>query len=128
MRTLLAVVMASDAALFFFAGLLHAGVRLGEFHEPQIIPATIVEAICGLFLAWGAVAVLANWASQWRFALIANMVALGGVVLGMASLAAGKGPRTATNDLHHRIMLALTAASVIILLLTRNNTGRGRTF
>jgi hypothetical protein len=120
MRILLAVVMISNAALFFFASLLHVGIVVGRLHEPQIIPATVVEVICGIFLACGTMAVLANWARQWRCALIGNLVALGGVVLGMASLAAGKGPRTASNDLYHRLMLALIVAGVVILFLIRN--------
>jgi hypothetical protein len=120
MRILLAVVMISNAALFFFASLLHAGIIVGRLHEPQIIPATVVEAICGTFLARGALAVLHHWASERRVALIGNLVALGGVLLGMASLAAGKGPRTANNDLYHRLMLILIAASVVILFLVRN--------
>jgi hypothetical protein len=121
MRILLAVVMILNAALFFFCALQHAGIALGRFHEPRIIPATIVEVICGIFLAWGALALFNHWASQWRFALIGNLIALGGVLLGMAALAAGKGPRTASNDLHHRLMLLLIAASVIILFLMRNS-------
>jgi hypothetical protein len=120
MRILLAVVMISNAVVFFFAAVLHAGIALGPLHEPRIIPATIVEVICGISLAWGGLAVLNHWDSQWRFALIGNLVALGGVVLGMAALAAGKGPRTASNDLYHRSMLVLIAASVVILLLMRN--------
>ena len=122
MRILLAVVMISNAAFFLFAALLHAGIALGRLHEPQIIPATIVEVICGIFLAWGAFAVFGDWAGQWRVALIGNLVALGGVMLGMASLEAGKGPRTASNDLYHRLMLMLIAASVVILFLIRNSS------
>lgn len=121
MRILLAVVMISNTALFFFCALLHAGVAVGRFHEPQIIPATIVEVICGIFLAWGALAVFDQWASQWRFALIGSLVAFGGVVLGMAALVAGRGPRTASNDLYHRLMLVLIVASVVILFWMRNS-------
>jgi hypothetical protein len=121
MRTLLAVVMISNAAFFFFCALLHAGIGLGRFHEPRIIPATIVEVICGIFLAWGALAVIDHWPRQWRFALIGNLVALSGVLLGMAALAAGKGPRTASNDLHHRLMLVLIVAGIVILFLMRNS-------
>ncbi len=122
MRKLLDVVMISNTALFFFAALLHAGAALGRLREPQIIPATVVEVICGIFLARGALAVLNHWASEWRVALIGNLVALGGVALGMASLAAGKGPRTASNDLYHRLMLILIAASIVLLFLIRNNS------
>jgi hypothetical protein len=121
MRILLAVVMISNAVVFFLAAVLHAGIALGALHEPRIIPATIVEVICGISLAWGVLAVLNHRASQWRFALIGNLVALGGVLLGMAALAAGKGPRTASNDLYHRSMLVLITASVVTLLLMRNS-------
>jgi hypothetical protein len=121
MRILLAVVMISNSAFFFCCALLHAGIGLGGLHEPRIIPATIVEVICGIFLASGALAVIDHWPRQWRFALIGNLVALGGVLLGMAALAAGKGPRTASNDQHHRLMLILIVAGVVILFLMRNS-------
>jgi hypothetical protein len=43
-----------------------------------------------------------------------------GVLLGIAALAAGRGPRTASNDLYHRIMLALIAAGLLILFFGRS--------
>jgi hypothetical protein len=39
---------------------------------------------------------------------------LRGVVLGIAALAAGAGPRRASNDLYHRIMLILIGAVVLM--------------
>jgi len=45
---------------------------------------------------------------------------LGGVSLGIAALAAGAGPRTASNDLHHRVMLILIGAVVLILFFGRS--------
>src|SRR2546426_2897252 len=115
-RTLLGSVMAANAALFSFGALQHAGVAAGPFHEPRIIPATIVEGLCALSLAWGAAAVFGARIRAWRAALIANLMALGGVALGIAALAAGAGPRTASNDLYHRIMLGLIAVGVLIFL------------
>jgi hypothetical protein len=56
----------------------------------------------------------------WRNALITNLVALGGVLLGIAALAAGAGPRTASNDLYHRIMLVLIAASLVVVFYGRS--------
>jgi hypothetical protein len=38
----------------------------------------------------------------------------------MAALAAGRGPRTASNDLYHRIMLVLIGASLLILFFARS--------
>jgi hypothetical protein len=62
---------------------------------------------------------------QWRVALITNFVALGGVLLGIAALAAGAGPRTASNDLYHHIMLILIGAVVLILFFGRSRINQG---
>lgn len=124
MRTFLGCVMISNAALFFFGALQHAGIAIGRFHEPRIVPATIVESVCGLSLLWGATVVFGHSPGAWRTALIANLVPLGGVLLGMAALAAGRGPRTASNDLYHHIMLALIGASLLILFFARSAPNR----
>jgi hypothetical protein len=49
-----------------------------------------------------------------------------GVLLGIAALAAGRGPRTASNDLYHRIMLALIGAGLLILFFGRSAFMRSR--
>jgi hypothetical protein len=122
MKTLAGLLMFANAALFFFGALEHSGMALGPFHEPRIIPAAIVESFCGLCLSWGAAALVRN--SGWRVALIANFVALGGVLLGIISLAVGAGPRTASNDLYHRSMLLLIGASVVALFYGRSRVNR----
>jgi len=124
MRILLGCVMISNALLFFFGAVQHAGVSIGYFHEPRIIPAAIVESLCGLSLVWGVTAVFGHSPVEWRTAIIANLVPLGGVLLGMAALAAGRGPRTASNDLYHHIMLALIGASLLILFFARSALNR----
>ena len=124
MRILLGCVMISNAALFFFGALQHAGIAIGRFHEPRIVPATIVESMCGLSLLWAVTAVFGHSPVALRTALIANLVPLGGVLLGMAALAAGRGPRTASNDLYHHIMLALIGASLLILFFARSALNR----
>jgi hypothetical protein len=117
MKILLAFLMIANAALFFFGAIQHVGVTIGRFHEPHIIPAAIVETICGISLTVGAVIVLGRPVLSWTAPLVANLIPLGGVLLGMAALAAGRGPRTASNDLYHHIMLGLIAASLVVLLL-----------
>ena len=122
MKKLIAWVMLANAALFFFGALQHAGIAVGPFHEPYIIPATIVEAICGLALLFGAAALFRNWKKSWGIALTGNLVALAGVALGMVALALGAGPRTASNDLYHRIMLVLIAAATGALVFQRSRS------
>ena len=126
MRVVLAIVMFSNAGLFFFGALQHAGIAVGAFHEPYILPAAIVESICGVALAAGGTAVLTGW-HPLAMALMGNLVPFAGVMLGKAALAAGRGPRTASNDLYHNLMLALIAAAAILLLFAwpklRQNRG-----
>ncbi len=121
MKTLAGWLMIANAVLFFFGAIQHLGVAIGPFHEPRITPASIVETLCGLSLLWGSVALFHN-SNALRVAVITNVAALSGVLLGMAALAVGAGPRTASNDLYHRIMLLLIAASILFLFLGRQST------
>ncbi|MGA8028556.1 MAG: hypothetical protein WB992_15540 [Bryobacteraceae bacterium] len=116
-KQLLTISMLGNAALFVFGAVQHAGLVIGPFHEPHIVPAAIVESICALALVIGAVFVLNGSPKSWLAALIGNLVPIAGVAIGMVALAAGRGPRTASNDLYHRIMLTLAIASLVILVL-----------
>ena len=124
MRILLGCVMISNALLFFFGAVQHAGVNMGYFHEPRIIPAAIVESLCGLSLVWGIAAVFGHSPVEWRTAIIANLIPLGGVLLGMAALAAGRGPRTASNDMYHHIMLVLIVTALLLISVARSALNR----
>ncbi|HSU58755.1 MAG TPA: hypothetical protein VLI55_05530 [Bryobacteraceae bacterium] len=117
MKQLLATLMLINAVLLILGAVQHAGIALGPFRQPPILPATIVESICALALIWGAAAVLSGSPKAWLSALIGNLVAIAGVTLGIVALALRAGPRTASNDLSHRIMLVLAAASLVILFL-----------
>jgi hypothetical protein len=117
MKTILGIIMLANAALFFFGAVQHVGIELGPFHEPRIIPAAIVETICGIALIWGGVIVLGRPVLGWSAPLIGNLIALAGVCLGMIALAAGRGPRTASNDLYHHMMLTLIGVSLLLLVL-----------
>ena len=126
MRQMLTVLMLGNAALFVFGALQHAGVVIGPLREPVIIPASIVELLCAVALIWGVVAACTRSPKAWRATLIGNVVAIAGVAIGMVALAAGAGPRTVSNDLYHRIMLALAAASLVILLVPAGRTALKR--
>src|SRR5579864_9203858 len=107
MRQMVVALMLANAALFLFGAVEHAGISIGLLREPLILPAAIVETLCALCLIAGGVAVWMGARRAWAMALAGNLVAITGVIIGMVALAMGAGPRTASNDLHHRIMLAL---------------------
>jgi hypothetical protein len=119
--TAVGVLSAIYAATFFVGALLHLGLRVplgfAVLAEPRILPATIVEGLCGLALAVAAFAVLARKGWARTAAIAAHAFALGGVLLGTAALAAGAGPSTDLNTVYHRVMLVALAA-VLALLLT----------
>ena len=119
MKNLAGWLMAVNATIFFFGAVQHAAVTIGPFHEPRILAAAIVETVCGVSLLYGAVALFRNWKRSWGTAVIANSISLSGVLLGIAALAVGAGPRTASNDLYHRMMLVLIAAAYVILFWQR---------
>ena len=119
MKALIGSLMLANVALFFFGAAQHAGYSFGSFHEPVIIPAAIVESLCGVALLWGALALLCKWKKSWGAALTGNLIALAGVLLGIVSLAVGAGPRTASNDLYHRLMLILIAVATVALFFQR---------
>ena len=123
MPRLLAVVMLANAALFAFGALQHSGVAIGPLREPTIIPAAIVETLCALALMWGAGAVLRGSPRARSAALTGNLAAIMGVAIGMTALALSAGPRTASNDIYHVVMMLLAAASLGILVI-RGNAAR----
>ena len=113
------------ASTFFVGALLHLGWRIPlgftVLAEPRIIPATIVEGLCGLSLTVAAIAVFTSVSWAWTAAFAAHSFSLGGVLLGMGALAVGAGPSTELNAIYHRVMLV---ALVAVLALLLSPTGR----
>ena|SRR5712691_7031567 len=66
MKTVAGLLMVANAGLFLFGAVQHAGVAVGSFHEPVIIPAAIVETLSGLCLLWGATALFRGSRARWR--------------------------------------------------------------
>jgi hypothetical protein len=114
--TVITVLMVGEAVTFLLAALLHLGIPLG-FSEPRIIPAAIVEGLCGLLLAVSAYAVVARMTWAWGAALAANLFAVAGVLLGITALALGAGPSTEANTIYHRVILGVLVV-VLVLLVT----------
>jgi hypothetical protein len=119
------------AATFFFGALLHLGVRIplgfAVLAEPTILPATIVESLCGLALLISAFAVLTRMSFAWTAAFAAHAFALGGVMLGIVALAVGGGPSTDLNTIYHRVMLVALVAVLALLLTPTGRAALSRT-
>jgi hypothetical protein len=118
--TAIGILSAVYAATFFFGALLHLGVTIplgfAVVEEPVILPATIVEGLCGVALAVAAFAVLTRRELAWPIALAAHAFALGGVLLGITALALGAGPSTELNSVYHRVMVVALVALLALLL------------
>jgi hypothetical protein len=121
MKIAVGILSAVYAGTFFCGALLHLGVRIplgaALLGEPTILPAAIVESLCGLALLFGALAMFARWNRAWTAVFAAHAFALGGVLLGVTALALGAGPSTDLNTMYHRVMLVGLVA-VLTLLLT----------
>jgi hypothetical protein len=125
-RIVLGLLMALNSGLLVFGAIQHAGVEIGRFHEPVIVPAAIVESVCALSLLWALWAVFRGSPPFWRIVLTGNLIALAGVLLGIVALAAGRGPRTASNDNLHVAMLTLICLSLVALLVARSFPSFGK--
>jgi hypothetical protein len=123
--TTIGILSALYAATFLLGALLHLGIRIplgfAMVEEPVIIPATIVEGLCGTALAIAAITVLVRRNGAWTVATAAHAFALGGVLLGITALAVGAGPSTDLNTVYHRVMVV---ALVAVLALLFSPVGR----
>jgi len=123
--TVITVLMVAEAVTFLLAALLHLGIPLG-LSEPRIIPAAIVEGVCGLFLAVSTYAVVAHTTWAWGAALAANLFAVAGVLLGITALALGAGPSTETNTIYHRVILGVLIVVLVLLATPAARAALGR--
>ena len=125
--TVISVLIVLEIITFLLAALLHVGVQfpLG-FSEPQIIPAAIVEGLCGLFLAVSAYAVFAHRAWVWVAAIAAHVFAVAGVLLGITALALGAGPSTEANTIYHRVILVVLVVVLALLATPGARAALGR--
>ncbi len=81
------VLVVLEALTFFIAAVPHLGVpiQMGAvaLAEPRIIPATIVETLCGLALALSAFAIFTRRHWAWTASTAGHAFAFAGVLLGI---------------------------------------------
>ena len=123
-RPLLGVFVLLEALGFLLGALLHAGVEIpigGGMYLEHVVPATIVESVCSLVLAVGAVALITRKRRAWEATLTAHVIAIAGTILGIVAITAGRGEHNLPNDIFHRVVLV---AMVAVLVLLWTPTGR----
>lgn len=123
------ILAALYAVTFLVGAVLHLGVRiplgLAVLEEPVIIPATIVEGLCGLALGVGSYSVFAGRTWAWTATMGAHAFALAGVLLGTVALAAGRGPSTVLNTTYHRVMTVVLVVGLALLATPRARAALG---
>jgi hypothetical protein len=115
---ILRVEMIVVAGTFVVFSFLHLGTHPLGIAEPRILPATIVEAACGLGLVVAAAATLAGSPRAWSAAVSAHVLAIAGVLLGLWAQARGTGG-TDLNAIYHRTVLAILIVGLALLLTRR---------
>ncbi|MEU6789449.1 hypothetical protein ABZ912_60605 [Nonomuraea angiospora] len=100
------------ALIFLSFGLLHAGIAFGPVREPVIVPAAIVETLCAGAMFAGAYGVLAGRAWAWDGLIYSHAAALGGVLMGILSLALGAGPASVLLSWYHSVIAVLLATGL----------------
>ena len=105
LATALGLLGAVEAATFLIFASLHLGLRI-PLGSPRWLSRTsgrLPASRHSAVLPWGPLPVIifAGWRHAWLTAVVAHVVSICGVLLGMAALAAGRGPRTESNDVYH---------------------------
>lgn len=117
--TALLTLIAFDAASLLFGAVAHLGMEIPlgfvTIDEPRIVPAIIIETICGLALAFAGWSILTRQRWAWTAGIGAHTIALGGVTLGIVAIALGGGPRSQLNDIYHQVMIGTLTAGFLLL-------------
>ncbi|MEU7892001.1 hypothetical protein AB0B45_03955 [Nonomuraea sp. NPDC049152] len=112
LRKSLAALAVVYAVSFYLGAVLHAGVVIGPVTEPVVLPAIVVETVCGTALLVGAYGAFAAKPWAWTGLQVSHAVALGGVLLGIVAIAFAGGESTPLNDWYHRIIATLLVLSL----------------
>ncbi len=113
------VIIACEAIVFLVAAALHTGA----FGVSQLIPAMIVEGLCGLGCVLSAYAMFTHkrWAK--KNALIVQILVLLGVLLGVVALMRSPGLDTPLNVGLHAVMFLLIVLGLALLALPNTRVG-----
>jgi FtsH-binding integral membrane protein len=113
MSTRLRWFLATAAALFLLAALVHAGALIPGHEHTR---ARIAETVIGLVLVIGFAGTLLSPAATRSIAIGALGFALLGVIVGVFTIATGIGPRTQLDLVIHAAMFIVLAIGLLVAL------------
>jgi hypothetical protein len=114
------VLVVVEALSFLVFAVLHVGARIplgfATIGTDRIGDAAIAEGISGALLAVSAYVLVARRSWALGATVFAQVFSLVAVLVGIAAIAAGKGPSSLENDVYHRILAPVLALSLVWLL------------
>jgi hypothetical protein len=113
------VTVVCEAIVFLVAAALHTGA----FGVPQLIPAMIVEGLCGIGCVLSAYAVFTRKRWAQKNALITQILILIGVLVGVVAVTSDASLRTPINLGLHAAMLALIVIGLALLAFPGTRAG-----
>lgn len=123
-----AVVMLLEAATFCVAAVLHLDARIPlgflTVRGERVEQAAIAELVIAGVLVFGAAVVLARPADARPLACVVTGFAIFGVIVGLATIALGVGPRTIPDLVYHVAIMVVLLISFAVLM---NRPGSRRT-
>lgn len=108
MDRLLKILLGVEAVIFILASASHMGLPVPWLMGPRILPAAVVEGVCGLVLLY------ASLHGGARTALVCQAVAFAGVLLGLAVLTLTGAPRYIVTDLAEVVVIACLGIGLVI--------------
>jgi hypothetical protein len=105
MRVLLGV----EAASFFFAATIHAGMLISGYEHHE---AMMAESVIGTVLLGGLVITWLHSRSMFTTAVIVQTFALLGTVVGIFTIVIGIGPRTVPDIAYHLSIVVVLAVGL----------------
>jgi len=111
------VVVPIEAVGLFIGAALHLGISIGGINEPKIISATVVETVIGAGLAVAAYVYAGGHDSWPGFIIGAQILAMAGVLIGIAAINFGGGQSTLGNDIFHRVLLVTLGTGLVLAAL-----------
>lgn len=108
MDRLLKILLGVEAVIFILASASHMGLPVPWLVGPRILPAAVIEGVCGLIILY------ASLHGGARTALLCQAIGLCGVLLGLAALTLAGAPRYLVTDLGELALIACLAPGLLI--------------